>query len=202
MVLPTVTALGAVFSRGVLDNAASALTQVKQEFGIPASTDSVLGVLIERLRFMRSRLFLLLDSAKVRLDLHRAELGKVSQQLANGTERYDDLPQPAHPFKYLGPTEDVDRIRQKILDERARLLEEQRRLEERYWSDIQDLKAQAAEVLAEYVGLAGRVEAITRDSVPVPALCDVFAFLVAPEPEEVVILADTPTVAPPAERLP
>jgi hypothetical protein len=199
---PTINESGAIFSRGVLDYAADALTRVKQQFAIPAVQVQVLRVLVDRLCFMRSRIFLVLDDAKARLDAYRAAAQKVSEQLANGTERYDDLPQPALPFEHLGPTKDVDWIRQHILDERARLLEELRRLQERFWSDVQELKAQAAEVLAEYVGAATRLERIAGVQIGTPSLQECFNFLSAPEPEEVLIPSDTPAMPPPAGRLP
>ena len=185
---PTITERGATYSRGVLDHAGSALTQVKAQFCLPLGDDVVPGLILERLRFFRSHLFALLDDAHARLILHREQLRELSRQLANGTERYDDLPSPSCPFKFLGPTQDVDFIRQKILDERARLLEEERRLHERFWADINELKGKTAEVLAEYVGLASRVEALTGQRVPVPALTECFAFLDALEPEEVLVV--------------
>ena len=140
------------------------------------------------MRALRSSVFSLLDSAKARLELHIEQARKIAKEIANGASRYSDLPLPEWPHKYFGPSEDVDKIRQKIFDERSRLQESSRRLDERYWADIYEIKGKAAEALLEYVDLARRLQAITETPVPTPTLNDLFSFLEAPEPEEVIIL--------------
>ena len=184
---PTVLEPGAVYSEGILDHPLHVLTQVKEKFVIPDGTDSTILIFCNRLKFLRGRIFMLLDTAFSRLKIHREQLRRISQQLENGTKRYDDLPQPPIPFEHHGPTPDIDKIRQKILDERARLLEEERRLDSRYWSDVTDVKANVAEALAEYVGLASRVESHIEQLVPVPNFEGIFGFLEAPAPDEVLI---------------
>jgi hypothetical protein len=200
-VKPTIIERGALYSRGVLDYAANALIRVKQQFTLPALRDSVLETPLERAQALRNLIFGLLDTVKARLDLHREQHKKISQQIENGTSRYDDLPQPGFSFRYFGPSKDVDWIRQKILEERARLQEEIRNLEQRYWADILDIKSKVAEALTEYVELSSRLKTLTDQPVFVPAFADLFIFLDAPEPEEVVIINKPDTLDEPLPLL-
>ena len=200
---PTVLEKGAVYSHGVLDHAVHALTQVKEQFTIPTTDDPVLATMFERLRSIRAQIYLYLDTAKVRLDLRREQIASITKQIENGAGRYSDLPSPPFPSKSFGPNKEVDFVRQKILDERARLLEAERKLEDRFWSDIHEIKSEVAEALVLYIDLAGRIQVVAGCPIPMPSLTELFSFLDSPGPEEVVILShphDPST--PPGERLP
>lgn len=175
-----------MLTRGVLDYAAGLLARARQGFVIPTVQDPVVGQIVRSLSFLRDRILLVLEHLKARADLDREHKTRIRRELENGTERYDDLPSPA-PFQHFGLDPDVNLIRQKILDERSRLLEELRRLDQRFWMDQSDAKILVGELLASYVDLANRVEAATGQPVPAPSLEELFAFLAAPDPEEVVI---------------
>ena len=182
---------GTAYSQGVIDHALVELSSIKeqlQSLSLLQSTLVIPQILYAELGVLQQHLLSLLDGLFDRRKAHETNEKIIEAELERGRERYDELPD-MHLLQSNWTSRTLVMARQSILDERARLLEELRKMRTDYWKDTQEVKGEVSEVYSEFAEHVRKLEHLSRIPIPLPTLPSLFSFLDAPKPEEVYVPA-------------